>query len=41
LIRGETLAVDVIYGVTSNGIASKVGEGIEVQIGVEKARIEA
>ena len=41
LIRSETLAVNVLYGATANGIASKVGEGIEVKLGVEKARIEA
>ena len=36
LIRSETLAVDVIYGVTSNGVTSKVGEGVDVKIGVHK-----
>jgi isoleucyl-tRNA synthetase len=36
LIRSETLALDVVYGVMSNGITSKVGEGVDVKIGVEK-----
>jgi isoleucyl-tRNA synthetase len=34
LIRSETLAVDVAYGRTTDGIASRVGDGTEVNIGI-------
>ena len=32
-----TLAKSVTYGATSNGIASKVGEGTEVRIGIARS----
>jgi isoleucyl-tRNA synthetase len=37
LIRSETLAVAVVYDATANGIASKVGEGIEVRLGIARS----
>jgi isoleucyl-tRNA synthetase len=36
LIRGETLAVDVTYGPTSNGVSGKVGENVDVKLGIVK-----
>jgi isoleucyl-tRNA synthetase len=36
LIRSETLALDVGYGASSNGVVCKVGEGLDVKVGVAK-----
>jgi isoleucyl-tRNA synthetase len=37
LIRSETLALEVTYGSTANAAACKVGDGIDVRVGVVKA----
>jgi isoleucyl-tRNA synthetase len=37
LIRSETLALDVSYSPAPDGIACKVGEGVDVRIGIVKA----
>ena len=37
LNRSETLAVDVVFAAPSNGVSSKVGDGIGVRIGIAKA----
>ena len=36
LIRSETLALDVAYGVVSDGVGGKVGEGVDVRVGIAK-----
>jgi isoleucyl-tRNA synthetase len=36
LIRGETLAVDVSYGGIDDGVVGKVGDGVDVRVGVIK-----
>ena len=36
LIRGETLALEVGYGGTSDGEAGKVGDGVDVRVEVKK-----
>jgi isoleucyl-tRNA synthetase len=36
LIRSETLAVDVEYGQGNDGVAGKVGEGLDVKIGIDR-----
>jgi hypothetical protein len=36
LIRSETLALEVEYGASANGAACKVGEGVDVRVGVAK-----
>ena len=38
LLRSETLALDVAYAALSDGIGGKVGEGIDVRVGIIKAR---
>jgi isoleucyl-tRNA synthetase len=37
LIRSETLALDVAYAAATNGAACKVGDGVDVRIGIIKA----
>jgi isoleucyl-tRNA synthetase len=37
LIRSETLALDVGYSPVSDGVPGKVGEGVEVRVGIVKA----
>jgi isoleucyl-tRNA synthetase len=34
LITGETLALDVRYAVVTDGVAGKVGEGVDVRVGI-------
>jgi len=36
LVRSETLATEVVYGKAPDGAVGKVGEGLEVRIGVAK-----
>ena len=36
LIRSETLAVEVLYAPVTGGATGKVGDGVEVRIGVAK-----
>jgi isoleucyl-tRNA synthetase len=36
LIRSETLALDVGYASVSDGVAGKVGEGLDVRVGIVK-----
>ena len=36
LIRSETLALDVGYGGTDDGVVGKVGDGVDVRVGVVK-----
>jgi isoleucyl-tRNA synthetase len=36
LIRSETLALDVGYGGTEDGAVGKVGEGVDVNVGIVK-----
>jgi isoleucyl-tRNA synthetase len=36
LIRSETLALDVRYASASDGVAGKVGEGLDVRVGIVK-----
>jgi isoleucyl-tRNA synthetase len=36
LLRGETLATQVVYGSVPNGSVGKVGEGLEVRVSVSK-----
>jgi isoleucyl-tRNA synthetase len=36
LIRGETLALDVGYAPVNDGAAGKVGDGVDVRIGIIK-----
>src|SRR5213075_345794 len=36
LVRSETLATDVVYGKAPDGAVGKVGDGLEVRIGVAK-----
>ena len=36
LIRSETLALDVRYARVDSGIPSKVGDGVEIKLGVAK-----
>jgi isoleucyl-tRNA synthetase len=37
LIRSETLAVEVGYGGTDDGVIGKVGDGVDVRVGIVKA----
>jgi len=37
LIRSETLATDVEYGRVASGVASKVGDGVDVTLGILKS----
>ena len=37
-VAGETLAVDVAYGEVAEGFEGTVGEGIEIRVGVTRAR---
>jgi isoleucyl-tRNA synthetase len=38
LIRSETLALEVGYGATDNGLGGKVGDGVDVRVGIVRAR---
>ena len=38
MIRSETLALDVGYAASSNGVACKVGEGLDVKVSVAKVK---
>ena len=37
LIRSETLALGVEYGRVASGVASKVGDGVDVTLGIVKS----
>jgi isoleucyl-tRNA synthetase len=36
LIRSETLALDVGYSQANDGVAGKVGDGLDVRVGIVK-----
>jgi isoleucyl-tRNA synthetase len=37
LIRSETLALDVVYAGTDDGVVGKVGDGVDVRVGIVRA----